>query len=176
MLRRRKSPHIASTSPIVHDRNITSAIAEASKLTLYPQCCHRHAYFTGTVNKAVFASYSYVRVHALKGLACRARVTSASLHASPCSCEALTSPACHACGCPSSFRTRFCDINQNWKYTAGCLSFRPMAQCVVHALKGLACCARVTPASLSASHCKQCSALTSPSLHARGCASPSRAR
>ena len=26
--------------------------------------------------------------------------------------------------------------------TAGCLSFHSMAQCVVHALKGLACCAR----------------------------------
>ena len=37
-------------------------------------------------------------------------------------------------------------------------------------------CARVTPASSPASHCKQCSALTSPSLHARGSASPSRAR
>jgi hypothetical protein len=41
--------------------------------------------------------------------------------------------------------------------------FHPMAQCVVHALKGLACRARVTPASSPASHC---SALTSPSLHA----------
>ena len=60
--------------------------------------------------------------------------------------------------------------------TVGYLSFGPMAQCVVHALKGLACRARVTPASSPASHCKQCSALPSPSLHARGCASPSRAR
>ena len=50
----------------------------------------------------------------------------------------------------------------------------PMAQCVVHALEGLACRARVTLASSPVSHCKQCSALTSPSLHARGCASPSR--
>ncbi len=33
-----------------------------------------------------------------------------------------------------------------------------------------------TPASSPASHGKQCSALTSPLLHARGCASPSRAR
>ena len=49
--------------------------------------------------------------------------------------------------------------------TAGCLSFGPMAQCIVHALKGLACRARVTPASSPASHCKQYSALTSPSLH-----------
>ena len=58
----------------------------------------------------------------------------------------------------------------------GHLRFGPMAQCVVHVLKGLACRARVTPANLPASHCKQCSALTSPSLHVRGCASPSRAR
>ncbi len=58
----------------------------------------------------------------------------------------------------------------------GYLSFEPMARCVVHALQGLACRARVTPASSPASHCKQCSALTSPSPHACGCASPSRAR
>ncbi len=62
--------------------------------------------------------------------------------------------------------------------TTGCLSFHPMAQCVVHALKGLACRARVTQASSPASHwrhCKQLSALTSPALHACGGASPSRA-
>ena len=52
----------------------------------------------------------------------------------------------------------------------------PMAQCVSHALEGLVCCARVIPASSPASHCKQCPALTSPSLNTRGCASPSRAR
>ena len=57
--------------------------------------------------------------------------------------------------------------------TTGYLSFGPTAQCVVHALKGLACRARVTPVSSPASHCKQCSALTSPALHAHGCASPS---
>jgi hypothetical protein len=58
----------------------------------------------------------------------------------------------------------------------GRLSFHLMAQCVVHALKGLACRARVTTASSPALHCKQCSALTSPLLHARGCARPSCAR
>ncbi len=65
---------------------------------------------------------------------------------------------------------------QSGSCTTGYLSFGPMAQCVVHALKGLACRARVTPASSPASHYKQCSALTSLALHARGCASPSRAR
>ncbi len=54
---------------------------------------------------------------------------------------------------------------------AGYLSVHPMAQCVVHALKGLACRASVTSPCSPASHC---SALTSPSLHTRGCASPSR--
>ncbi len=44
-------------------------------------------------------------------------------------------------------------INQVWSDTAGYLNFQPTAQCVVHALIGLACRARVTPAS---------SALTSP--------------
>jgi hypothetical protein len=48
----------------------------------------------------------------------------------------------------------------------GCLSFHRMAQCDVYALKGLACRARVTPASSPALHCKQCSALMSPSLNA----------
>jgi hypothetical protein len=60
--------------------------------------------------------------------------------------------------------------------TAGYPSFGPAAQCVVHAREGLACRTSVTPASSPVSHCKQCSALTPPSLHARGCASPSRAR
>jgi hypothetical protein len=79
--------------------------------------------------------------------------------------------------CDIHTRTRVCfSPYARVRYTAGYLSFHPMAQCVVHALKGLACRARVTPASLPASHCKQCSALTSPSLHAHSCASPSRAR
>jgi hypothetical protein len=43
----------------------------------------------------------------------------------------------------------------------------PLAQCSVHALKGLACHARVTPASSPASHSRQCSALTSPSRTSR---------
>ena len=51
---------------------------------------------------------------------------------------------------------------------AGYLSFGPMAQCVVHALKkAWRSRARFTLASSLASHCKQCSALTSPALHAR---------
>ncbi len=41
--------------------------------------------------------------------------------------------------------------------TAGYLSFHPMAQCAVHALKGLAYRACVTPASSPAAYCKQCS-------------------
>jgi hypothetical protein len=48
------------------------------------------------------------------------------------------------------------------RYRRGYLSLGTMGQCVVHALKGLTCCARVTPASSPAS----------PSLPARGCASP----
>jgi hypothetical protein len=44
-----------------------------------------------------FALNARVRKRALKGLACRARVTLASSHASPCLGEALTSPACRAC-------------------------------------------------------------------------------
>ncbi len=45
----------------------------------------------------------------------------------------------------------------------------------VHALEGLACRKRVAPASSPASHCKQGAALMSPTLHACGCARPSRA-
>ncbi len=42
-----------------------------------------------------------------KCLVCRAHVTLASWHPSPCSAEALTSPARHACGSTSPFCTRF---------------------------------------------------------------------
>jgi hypothetical protein len=59
-----------------------------------------------------------------------------------------------------------------FQFIARGISFHPMAQCVVHALKGLACRARVPPASLPASHCKHSSAHMSPALHIRGCASP----
>jgi hypothetical protein len=55
----------------------------------------------------IFSPYARVRMRALKGMACCARVTPASLHASPCSGEALTSPACRACGCGSPFRACF---------------------------------------------------------------------
>jgi hypothetical protein len=54
-------------------------------------------------------------------------------------------------------------IRVSQQYSTGYLSFGPMAQCVVHALKGLACRAHVTPP-------------TSPAFHARGCASPSHAQ
>ncbi len=37
----------------------------------------------------IFSPYACVRMRALKGLACRVRVTPASSHASPCSGEAL---------------------------------------------------------------------------------------
>ncbi len=50
------------------------------------------------------------------------------------------------------------------------LSFGHMAQCAVHALKSLACCARVTLASSPASHCKQCSC--SRSLRSTRAAAP----
>ena len=76
----------------------------------------------------------------------------------------------------SWFHCRVHYQSANGVITAGYLSFGHMTQCVVHTLKGLACLARVAPASSHASLCKQCSALTPPSLHARGCTSPSRAR
>ena len=47
------------------------------------------------------------RMRALKGLACCARVTPVSSHASPYLDEALTSPACHACGCATCFCAQF---------------------------------------------------------------------
>ncbi len=54
----------------------------------------------------MFSPYALARMRALKGLACHARVTSASSHALPEQGEALTSPACRACGRASPFRTR----------------------------------------------------------------------
>jgi hypothetical protein len=76
--------------------------------------------------------------------------------------------SCALCGCLRANTRQAC--------TTGYLSFHPMAQCVVRAIKCLACRARVTQARSPASHCMQCSALTSPSLsslHARGCTKPS---
>ncbi len=133
----------------------------------------------------MFSPYAQLRMHALKGLACHSRVTTASSHASPCSGEVLTSAACHTFGCTSPFRAcswsmpygenKWCQrySPMSATHTTRYVSFGPTAQCVVHVLKGLACRARVTPASSPASHCKQCSASTSPALYARGCTSPS---
>ena len=50
----------------------------------------------------IFSPYAQVRMHALEGVACRARIILASSHASPCSGEV---PACHACGSTSPFCT-----------------------------------------------------------------------
>ncbi len=58
-------------------------------------------------NTLCVCPYAHVRMRALKGLACRARVTPASSHASPCSGEALMLPACYACGCASLFAHAF---------------------------------------------------------------------
>jgi hypothetical protein len=64
-----------------------------------------------------------------------------------------------------------CDNDQEYRYhLLMCMRGRARGSA-----KGLACRARVTPASSPASHCQQRSALTSPTLHARGCARPSRA-
>ncbi len=52
------------------------------------------------------------RMHALKGLACRKRVTAASSPAATCKQDAaLTSPARHACGCARPSRARLCHRN-----------------------------------------------------------------
>jgi hypothetical protein len=75
---------------------------------------------------------------------CRARVPpqlARTPHASPCSGDVLASPASHACGCASPVRACV-SFRENVPYTVGYLCFGPMAQCVVHALKGLACRAR----------------------------------
>jgi hypothetical protein len=56
------------------------------------------------------------------------------------------------------------------------LSFGPIGEKRMHALKGLACRKRVAAASSPAATCKQGAALTSLARHACGCARPSRAR
>ena len=58
-------------------------------------------------------AFMRMRMHTLKGMACRTRITLASSHASPEQREALTSPACHARGCASPFRLRCCHNSQN---------------------------------------------------------------
>jgi WD40 repeat protein len=45
------------------------------------------------LSRVCFLLIPHARMHALEGLTCRSRVTSAGSHASPCSGEALTSPA-----------------------------------------------------------------------------------
>ena len=113
-------------------------------------------------------------VHARKDWRCRAQITPVS-----------SSRRAHVyfCGDAVLVVHPVCDIGEYQvlllplRYQYGrYLRFGPTAQCVVHALKGLICRACVAPASLPASHCKQCSALTSPAFHACGCARPSRAR
>ena len=54
--------------------------------------------------------------------------------------HALKDLACHACGCASPFAHAFGPYHMvnTWGAT-GYLCFGPMAQCVVHALKGLTC-------------------------------------
>ncbi len=57
--------------------------------------------------------------------------------------------ACHQIAMPGACRERSilaaAPVRFAFADTVGYLSFGPMAQCVVHALKGLACRARVTP-------------------------------
>ncbi len=85
-----------------------------------------------------------------------------------------------ACGCVSPYRAHhFCSMpcGENvrcWWYRR-VPKFSPYGSVCCACAQRPGCRARVTPASSPASHCKQCSALTSPSLYARGCASPSRA-
>ncbi len=58
---------------------------------------------------------------------CRAQVTPASSHASPCWGEALTSPAIHACGSASPIRARCCHRNRyQCKNCPLLLSVRPV--------------------------------------------------
>ncbi len=65
---------------------------------------------TCAVGGGMFYPYAHVRMQALIGLACCARVTPASSHASLCSGKALTSPASLACDSARPFRTRFCSM------------------------------------------------------------------
>ena len=64
-----------------------------------PLCIYRQRRFMFSICSRVY------RYACAQALACRARVTPASSHASPCSGEVLTTPAFHACGCISPFRS-----------------------------------------------------------------------
>ena len=61
---------------------------------------------------------------ALKSLAGCARVTPASLHASPCSAKALAMPAFHTCGYTSEFLARFCSSYVEKIYSIGGLALQ----------------------------------------------------
>ena len=103
--------------------NSNPTLIDASSISLLFQLLDVHNFFkvfaaivteqptgetkAGTVSEAMLYANAHMLMHALKGLACRARVTPASLHALPCSGEALASPASLACGCAKPFRARF---------------------------------------------------------------------
>ena len=154
----------------------------ATLLLLFATCCRKD------YAHEILFNASYKGAHLAKAVSVSVRKSTAKA-----ACESarspwgLTSPALHALLSrkqlshnPKRASAILCHnrmkVARRSHGTAGYLSVGPTAQCVVHALKGLACRARVTSATSPASHCKQCSALTLPSLHACGCASPSRAR
>ncbi len=83
-----------------------SDICENIYTVLVFSCCYRGlALFSRWFCACSFygkRSEACIRVHTGNS-ACRSCVTPASLDVSHCSGEALTSPACHACGCASPF-------------------------------------------------------------------------
>ena len=96
----------------VHYLTTTSAQAArqfSSRTLLSQELSYKRVYKRRL--RSMCSPHAHVRMHALKGLPCRARVTPASSHASHCSGEALTSP-CHACGSASPSRARLCHNSQ----------------------------------------------------------------
>ena len=68
---------------------------------------YRYTHTYNTIHSISFSPFANLRICVLKGLACRSRATAASSCVSPCSGEALTSPAC---GGASPLRARFWPI------------------------------------------------------------------
>ena len=99
--------------------------------------------FSSRVNILHIASNNSTRE---KEWRCRKRGTQAT-----CARQGDLAGVTHTRQCQSFVRMLTHCLSTSATPTAGFLSFHPMAQCVVHALKGLACRARVTPASSPAS-------------------------
>ncbi len=132
---------------------------------------YAHKYTNTCTHMYVHHTYMHTSIHTYHSRKCRIWFYATTHKLFACAFRSDTNP--HKLARP--LQTLRHNTTSQVRSRSRCLSFHPVAQCV-HVLKGLVCHARITPASSPALHCKQCSALASPSLPTQVCASPSRVR